>query len=93
MPQVRFEPTIPVFERAKSVYALDSAASVIDHCLVGTEIFIFLFFSRHGSDEQNFLLCYKYFNTFRHPDSLILSYKLELLTCYGVLSNRENRLV
>jgi hypothetical protein len=28
MPGVRFEPTIPVFERAKPVYALDSAATV-----------------------------------------------------------------
>jgi hypothetical protein len=28
MPQVEFEPTIPVFERAKTVYA-DRAASVI----------------------------------------------------------------
>jgi hypothetical protein len=29
MPQVEFEPTIPVFERAKTVYALDRAATVI----------------------------------------------------------------
>jgi hypothetical protein len=29
MPQVGFEPTIPVFERAKSVHALDGAATVI----------------------------------------------------------------
>jgi hypothetical protein len=29
MRQVRFEPTIPVFERAKAVYALDRAATVI----------------------------------------------------------------
>jgi hypothetical protein len=29
MPQVGFEPTIPVFERAKMVYALDRAANVI----------------------------------------------------------------
>jgi hypothetical protein len=28
MPQVRFEPTIPVFERAKTVHALDRAATV-----------------------------------------------------------------
>jgi hypothetical protein len=31
MPQVRFEPTIPVFERAKTVHALDRAATVIGH--------------------------------------------------------------
>jgi hypothetical protein len=29
MPLMGFEPTIPVFERAKTVHALDSAASVI----------------------------------------------------------------
>jgi hypothetical protein len=29
MPRVGFEPTIPVFERAKTVHALDSAAIVI----------------------------------------------------------------
>jgi hypothetical protein len=30
MPQVGFEPTIPVFERAKTVHALDCAATVTD---------------------------------------------------------------
>jgi hypothetical protein len=29
MPQVRFEPTIPAFKRAKTVHALDRAATVI----------------------------------------------------------------
>jgi hypothetical protein len=29
MPRVRFEPTIPVFERAKTVHPLDRAATVI----------------------------------------------------------------
>jgi hypothetical protein len=29
MPRVGFEPTIPVFERAKAVHALDHAATVI----------------------------------------------------------------
>jgi hypothetical protein len=29
MPQVGFEPTIPVFERGKAVHALDGAATVI----------------------------------------------------------------
>jgi hypothetical protein len=29
MPQVGFEPTIPVFERVKTVHALDRAATVI----------------------------------------------------------------
>jgi hypothetical protein len=31
MPQVGFESTIPVFERAKTVHALDRAATVIDN--------------------------------------------------------------
>jgi hypothetical protein len=30
MPQMGFEPTIPVFERAKTVHALDRATTVID---------------------------------------------------------------
>jgi hypothetical protein len=29
MPQVRFEPTIPAFERAKTVQALDRAATMV----------------------------------------------------------------
>jgi hypothetical protein len=29
MPRVAFEPTIPVFERTKTVHALDGAATVI----------------------------------------------------------------
>jgi hypothetical protein len=33
MPQVGFESTIPVFERAKTVHALDRSATVIDHKL------------------------------------------------------------
>jgi hypothetical protein len=33
MPRVGFELTIPVFERAKTVHALDRAATVISHIL------------------------------------------------------------
>jgi hypothetical protein len=33
MPQVTFEHTIPVFERTKTVLALDRAATVIGYCL------------------------------------------------------------
>jgi hypothetical protein len=33
MPQVRFEPTIPVFQPAKTVHALDRAATVTGHCV------------------------------------------------------------
>jgi hypothetical protein len=32
MPQVGFEPTILVFKRAKTVHALDRAATVIGEC-------------------------------------------------------------
>jgi hypothetical protein len=31
MPRVGFEPTIPMFERAKTVHALDRAATVIGY--------------------------------------------------------------
>jgi hypothetical protein len=30
MPRVKFEPTMPVFERAKKTHALDREATVID---------------------------------------------------------------
>jgi hypothetical protein len=32
MPRVGFKPKIPVFERAKTVHALDRPAAVIDYC-------------------------------------------------------------
>jgi hypothetical protein len=34
MPPVGFEPTIPVFERAKTVYALDGTAIVIGLAMI-----------------------------------------------------------
>jgi hypothetical protein len=34
MPRVGLEPTIPVFERAKTVHAFDRAATVIDSIAV-----------------------------------------------------------
>jgi hypothetical protein len=40
MPLVGFEPTIPVFERAKTVYALDRAAPVVG--------FLYLSNYKHG---------------------------------------------
>jgi hypothetical protein len=36
MPRVGFEPTIPVFERAKTVHALDCAATVIGYTVTFT---------------------------------------------------------
>jgi hypothetical protein len=40
MPSVRFEPTIPVFERAKTVHALDRAATVIGSRSRPVEIYL-----------------------------------------------------
>jgi hypothetical protein len=37
MPQVGFEPTIPAFERAKTVHALDFMATVIAYSVYGIE--------------------------------------------------------
>jgi hypothetical protein len=31
MPQIGFEPTVPAFERAKAVHALEGVAAVIDN--------------------------------------------------------------
>jgi hypothetical protein len=38
MPRVGFEPTIPAFERAKTVHALDLAATVIGWSLISVLI-------------------------------------------------------
>jgi hypothetical protein len=34
MPQLGFEPTIPMFEQAKMVYALDRAANMVGNNLI-----------------------------------------------------------
>jgi hypothetical protein len=44
MPRLGFEPTIPVFERAETVHALDRAATV-----TGIQMSTLLYFSRHCS--------------------------------------------
>jgi hypothetical protein len=43
MPRVKFEPTIPVFGRAKTVYALDRAATVIGSLYIIQYIIIYWF--------------------------------------------------
>jgi hypothetical protein len=43
MTRVGFEPVIPVFEQAKTVDALDSAAAVISVGLINVHKFLFLF--------------------------------------------------
>jgi hypothetical protein len=50
MPQVEFEPTIPVFEPAKTVHALDLAATVIgskNRILLKSDSTIINTFNRH----------------------------------------------
>jgi hypothetical protein len=42
MPLVGFEPTIPVFERAKTVHTLDCAATVIGFPLNSISKFVFV---------------------------------------------------
>jgi hypothetical protein len=43
MPRVEFEPTIPAFERAKAVHALDRAATVIGDSVFTPFIFLLRF--------------------------------------------------
>jgi hypothetical protein len=38
MPWAEFEPTIPALERAKTVHALDRAASMVGKIYVGVEV-------------------------------------------------------
>jgi hypothetical protein len=59
MPRVGFQPTIPAFERAKTVHALDRAATVIG-CYV-----------HNGTVSPN-TLCY-YCKHARYVDSLVFS--------------------
>jgi hypothetical protein len=51
MPREGFEPTIPVFERAKTVYALCRAADVIG---TNNNLFLFLFMYRVNSYKANY---------------------------------------
>jgi hypothetical protein len=56
MPQVGFEPTIPVFERAKTIHALDPAAIVIGN-LIYTKFYKDWF--KHSKSDRGG-------NTYRH---------------------------
>jgi hypothetical protein len=47
MPQVGFEPTIPVFKRAKTIHALDCVATVIRHKEIALEKYAKLFDDGH----------------------------------------------
>jgi hypothetical protein len=48
MPRVRFEPTIPAFERAKTDHALDRAATVIG----GTHVYQYQIKSENDSNPS-----------------------------------------
>jgi hypothetical protein len=43
MPRVGFEPKIPVFERAKTVHALDRAATVIGYTVILHKFYILIY--------------------------------------------------
>jgi hypothetical protein len=45
MPQVEFEPTSPVFERAATVHALDRAVTEIGQCLNALLKFQMMYFN------------------------------------------------
>jgi hypothetical protein len=51
MLQVGFEPTIPAFWRAKTVHALDRAATVVGE-IISTLLLFLLIFSRSSSHAQ-----------------------------------------
>jgi hypothetical protein len=42
MPRVGFEPTIPAFEKAKTVRAVDREASVIGRSIIAIYIYIYI---------------------------------------------------
>jgi hypothetical protein len=85
MPRVGFEPTIPVFERAKTVHALDRAATVIGLQLCSslnmtrTENFerwnlrIFIYMSFSGNLLQKVLSPINYFRCIDYFGNLSLS--------------------
>jgi hypothetical protein len=52
MPPVGFEPTTPVFERAKTVHALDSAATVIGSNIHNTSVNQRNYHSPNVTDER-----------------------------------------
>jgi hypothetical protein len=55
MPWVGFEPTIPVFERAKTVHALDREATVISYTYITFKLISLIVYSHtlfHNAYEQ-----------------------------------------
>jgi hypothetical protein len=57
MPRVRFEPTIPVFERAKTFHALDRAATAIGtlhtvvDCIMWNKMILNYEFGSYGKEH------------------------------------------
>jgi hypothetical protein len=67
MPQVRFEPTIPVFEQAKTVHASVCAATVIGISAVNIPlIYYFLngqYYESYTNTGTAIALCFRQFPT------------------------------
>jgi hypothetical protein len=65
MPQVGFEPTIPVFQRAKTVHALDRAAPLIgpEICTIRKRCFCLIKFSSTTTATRNGFVIYYYLIT------------------------------
>jgi hypothetical protein len=66
MPRVGFEPTIPVFERAKTVHVLDRAATVIGNYALYSPQPNVLFFYRDFSFSPTLLLLFRTFPPHKH---------------------------
>jgi hypothetical protein len=65
MPKVRFEPTVPVFERAKTVHALDQASTVIGP--INKTIYNVNCLSFGGGSAYSAL--FKFFDSMRQPQA------------------------
>jgi hypothetical protein len=53
MPREGFEPTIPVFERAKTVHASDRAATMIDNICIYKYILVWIYLRKFVTMSQS----------------------------------------
>jgi hypothetical protein len=82
MPRVRFETTIPVFERAKTVHALDRAATVIS--LAPTHLYVV--FMTSLSDNRHWYLLIWCWQSFKRI-TVLLYYPVIYGICRVLISN------
>jgi hypothetical protein len=83
MPRVGFEPTIPVFERAKTVHALDRAATVIGFLMLHYTIY-----SRDTNPQTQVEDLENYITALHNLLQTLLSpYRLKTPTCIITLHN------